>query len=101
MSFSPLSPPQIIAQSFIGVEYDLSISNLGHLDLPIHYGSFCLEAFYGPTIATHPEEITLCVTTIDGKMHFTMAFTDMKLTLAQAEEIKEKAIRHLAGAAVW
>jgi NRPS condensation-like uncharacterized protein len=93
--------PQIAAQSYTGVEYDLSISNLGRLDFPIHYGSLCLGAFYGPTIGTNPEEITLGVITIGGKMHFTMTFTDMKLTLVQAEEIKEIAMSHLADAAVW
>jgi NRPS condensation-like uncharacterized protein len=93
--------PQIAAQSYTGVEYDLSISNLGRLDIPTHYGALSLEAFYGPVIGTNPEEITLGVITVGGKMHFTMTFTDMKLTLVQAEEIKEIAMRHLADAAVW
>lgn len=91
--------PQIVAQSYTGVEYDLSISNLGRLDIPIQYGSLYLEAFYGPAIGTNPEEIVLGVITIGGKMHFTMTFTDMKLTLVQAEEIKEIAMKHLADAA--
>lgn len=93
--------PQIVAQSYTGVEYDLSISNLGRLDFPIQYGSLCLGAFYGPAIGTNSEEITLGVITIGDKMHFTMTFTDMKITLAQAEEIKEIAMSHLADAAVW
>ena len=98
--FSAITP-QIVAQSFTGVEYDLSISNLGRLDIPIQYGSLYLEAFYGPALATNPEEIVLGVITIGGKMHFTMTFTDMKLTLVQAEEIKKLAMKHLADAAMW
>jgi hypothetical protein len=34
-------------------------------------------------------------------MHFKMTFTDWKLTLGQAEEIKEIGMRHFADAAAW
>lgn len=93
--------PTIVARSFTGIEYDLSISNLGRLDFPIQYGSLQLEALYGPTIGCNPEEVVLGVITIGDKMHFTMAFTDMTITLIQAEEIKEKAMKYLADAAEW
>ena len=93
--------PQIVAQTYTGVEYDLSISNLGRLDFPIHYGSLILEALYGPAIGTNPQEITLGVATIGSKMHFTMTFTDLKLSPVQGEEVKEAAMKHLADATKW
>jgi hypothetical protein len=93
--------PKIVAQSYSAVEYDLSISNLGRLDFPIQYGPLRLEALYGPTIGCNPEEVVLGVISIGDKMHFTMASTDMAITLIQAEEIKEKAMKYLADAAEW
>jgi hypothetical protein len=90
--------PKIVAQSFSGVEYDLSISNLGRLDFPVQYGALKLEALYGPSIGCNAEEIVLGVVTVGGKMHFTMAFTDMTMTLPQAEQIKAKAMKWLADA---
>jgi NRPS condensation-like uncharacterized protein len=93
--------PQIVAQTYTDIDYDLSISNLGHLDFPIRYGSLSLGAMYGPSIGTNFKEITLGVITTGGKMHFTMTFTDFRLTYMQAEEIKTIAMKHLAGAAMW
>jgi hypothetical protein len=90
--------PKIVSQSFSGVEYNLSISNLGRLDFPVQYGSLKLEALYGPTIGCNPEEVVLGVVTVVDKMHFTMAFTDMKMTLLQADIFKAKAMQWLADA---
>ena len=93
--------PRIVAQTVWGVEYDLSISNLGRLDFPVQYGPLKLEALHGPTIGCNAKEVVLGVVTVGGKMHFTMAFTDMTMTLPQAEQIKAKAMKSLADATRW
>ena len=93
--------PRIVAQTAWGVEYDLSISNLGRLDFPVQFGPLKLEALYGPTIGCNAKEVVLGVVTVGGKMHFTMAFTDMTMTLPQAEQIKAKAMKSLADATRW
>lgn len=93
--------PKFVAEILAEVEYDLSISNLGRLEIPAQYGSLQMEAVYGPTLGTNPQEVVLGVSTVDDKMHFTMSFTDMTLTLLQAEQIKDSAMRWLAKATGW
>jgi len=54
------------------IHYDLSISNLGRIDIPAEYGELRLESIYGPTFpATGPEHLILGVSTFDGRMRFT------------------------------
>jgi hypothetical protein len=40
----------------------------------------------------------LGVITVGDKMHFTLSFTEMKLSVSQAEQIKERAMRCLEDA---
>jgi hypothetical protein len=98
---TPILTPQNLAEFWPGVEYDLSITNLGRLDFPLQYGSLQLEALYGPSISGIPEEIVLGVATIGGIMRFTLVFTSLKLSISQAEQIKEKAMHWLAVATDW
>ena len=93
--------PEIIAPSVIGVDYDLSITNLGRLDFPVQYGPLVLEALFGPSLGGNPEDIVLGVITIGDKMCFTLAFTGLKLNMSQAEHIKERAMNWLANATDW
>jgi hypothetical protein len=52
-----------------GVAYDLSISNLGRIELPATFGGLCVESFYGPLFpATGPNHRILDVATFDGRM---------------------------------
>ena len=52
--------------------YDLSISNIGRVDLPAAFGPLRVESFYGPLFAaTGPTHRILDVATFDGQMTFT------------------------------
>ncbi len=93
--------PQIVAQTFMAVKHDLSISNLGRLDLPMQYGSLYLEALFGPILGGDPEDVVLGVVTLGDTMHLSLSFTDLKLSPSQAEQIAAIAMRELVGAANW
>jgi hypothetical protein len=51
------------------VAYDLSISNLGRVDLPATFGRLRVESFYGPLFpATGPDHRILDIATFEGQM---------------------------------
>jgi hypothetical protein len=61
----------------ISVVYDLSISNVGRLDIPERYGPLRLESIYGPTLnISHAGHRILAVTTFAGRMRCTFASRD-------------------------
>lgn len=93
--------PEFVSRSFMTVSYDLSITNLGRLNFPTQYGPLHLEALYGPSLGGNPDDIVLGVITIGEKMHFTLVFTDIKLSVSQAEQIKEKAMSCLEDTVEW
>jgi NRPS condensation-like uncharacterized protein len=67
----PLSAPPI------DVIYDLSISNLGRIDIPEEYGPLHLESIFGPTLnVSLPGHRILAVTTFGGRMRCTFASRD-------------------------
>jgi hypothetical protein len=54
------------------IHYDLSISNLGRIDIPADYGNLRLESIYGPVFpATGPDHVILGVSTFAGRMRCT------------------------------
>jgi hypothetical protein len=54
------------------IDYDLSVSNLGRLDIPASYGELHLESVYGPIFpATGPKHLILGISTFDGQMRCT------------------------------
>jgi NRPS condensation-like uncharacterized protein len=83
------------------VAYDFSITNLGRLDFPVRYGPLRLEAMYGPAVNTSEQERTVGVTTVGGRMTFTLAFRDFVLDPAAAEQLKARAMARLGEAAGW
>ena len=83
------------------INYDFSITNLGRLDFPVRYGPLRLEAMYGPAVNTSEQERTVGVTTIGGRMAFTLAFRDFVLDPAAAEQLKARAMARLGEAAGW
>jgi hypothetical protein len=97
-TLSQVITPQIMAELFMAVDHDLSISNLGRLDFPMRYGALQLDALFGPILGGDPEDIVLGVLTIGGQMHFSLSFTDLKMTPLEAEQIKASAMRWLADA---
>ncbi len=57
--------------------YDISISNLGRVNIPEQYGSLYLESIYGPTMnVTAPTQRILGVTTFGGRMRCTFTSRD-------------------------
>jgi hypothetical protein len=79
----PLSVPPI------DVVYDLSISNLGRIDIPDQYGPLRLESIYGPTLdVSLPGHRILAVTTFGGRMRFTFTTREREAPqiLRQARE---------------
>jgi hypothetical protein len=87
--------PEFVAQSFLTVAYDLSITNLGRLNLPTQAGALQLDAVYGPALGGNPDDIVLGVATVGGEMTFSLAFTELSLSRSQAEWLKERALQHL------
>ena len=56
---------------------DISISNLGKVDIPSRYGALTLESVYGPTVnVSRMEHRALGVTTFNGQMYFTFISCD-------------------------
>ncbi len=97
-SMATVVTPSLLIQLVTRVKCDLSITNLGALAFPVQYGSLQLVALYGPSVSGKRNEINLGVNTVNKKMHLTLSFTEQKLTLAQAERIKNIAMRRLAEA---
>ncbi len=83
------------------IGYDFSITNLGRLDFPVRYGPLRLEAMYGPAVNTSEQERTVGVTTVGGRMAFTLAFRDFVLDPVTAEQLKAQAMARLGEAAGW
>lgn len=70
----------------VEINYDLSLSNLGRVNIPTQYGSLQLEAIHAPTMApASPKHRILGVTTFNGALRCTFASYD-----PQAPEILER-----------
>jgi hypothetical protein len=71
------------------MDYDLSISNLGRVDLPSQYGDLQLEAIFAPTMNVMMDgHRILGVTTFAGRMNCTFTSRD-PLAAAVAERALE------------
>jgi hypothetical protein len=56
------------------INYDISISNLGRLDLPESFGELTLESIYGPIFpATGPKHLILGISTFGGQLRCTFS----------------------------
>ena len=67
----PLSVP------VVGFDYDLSISNLGRVNIPEQYGDLTLESIYAPTMnVSGPTHRIVGVTTFGGRMRCTFTSRD-------------------------
>ena len=74
VSERPISTP------LMDICYDLSISNLGRVDIPEQYGPFQLESIYAPTLnVCLPGHRILGVTTFAGRMRCTFASCDPEI----------------------
>lgn len=92
---------QAIRFNELPVDYDLSITNLGRLDIPVDYGPFSLEAVYGPLVNSMASEKILGVATVAGRMTFALVAHDRFMDIDTARQVKELAMQQLAGAVNW
>jgi hypothetical protein len=82
-------------------QYDLSLSNLGRVDVPTRYGALRLDALHGPVINGFEGERGLGVMTYDGVMRLVYAFREASLVPEQAAQIRERAMYWLGQAVGW
>lgn len=76
--------------------HDVTLSNMGRLDIPDTYNSFELETIYSPTVAfpwRNPN--TIVTTTFKNQMDFTFMSNDSFLSQADALKIKDVAMEML------
>jgi hypothetical protein len=73
-----------------GAGFDLSISNLGQINIPYHYGQLTLESVYAPTFnVSKSDHRVLGVTTFNGCMYCTYTTCDPNAPqlLARSQEL--------------
>jgi hypothetical protein len=77
----------------VDVAYDVSISNLGRVDIPGQYGQLVVESIYAPTMnISTPAHRILDVVTFGGQMRCTFVSCD-----PQAPQVLQRAREVLAG----
>jgi len=55
-----------------GTSYGFSITNVGRVDIPTQYGSRTIESVYGPFVYSDVNEKVVGVTTVGGRMTFSL-----------------------------
>jgi hypothetical protein len=76
--------------------HDVTLSNMGKIDIPSEYKNFKLETIYSPTVAfPWLNSNTLVVTTFNQQMDFTFMSNEDFLPKEEAIKIKDKAIELL------
>jgi hypothetical protein len=79
-----------------GAGFDISISNLGRVDLPTQYGPLTLESLYAPTFnVSKNDHRVLGVTTFNGRMYcaFTSCDPAAPQRIARARELLADMVR--------
>lgn len=94
-----IMPPAMVARTVTAVAYDLSISNLGRLNVPMQVGALHLDELYGPALGGNPKDIVLGANTTGGQLQFVLSFTDLKLSPTQAAQVRDRAMHWLDYAA--
>jgi NRPS condensation-like uncharacterized protein len=77
------------------IDYDFSISNLGRLNWPSHFGTLEVQAVYGPAVNTSEQEKTVGIITFAGQMTFTFTFRDFVIDAETAKQLLALALRQL------
>lgn len=76
--------------------HDVTLSNMGKIDIPIDYKDFKLETIFSPTVAfPWLNSNTLVTTTFNQQMDFTFMSNENFLPKEEAQKIKDKAIELL------
>jgi Condensation domain len=75
---------------------NLTLSNMGKLDLPGHYRNFKLERVYSPLVMVSPTPAnTIVISSFAGDMEFAIISDDQSLPRAQALKIQHRAMEIL------
>ncbi len=80
------------------IRFGYMISNLGKLDVNADPGPHCIREFYGPMVYVNCAEKSIGVTTIDGKMHFTLTWLTSVLDENIVRTIKKHVVQNLDNA---
>ncbi|WP_415326913.1 phthiocerol/phthiodiolone dimycocerosyl transferase family protein [Chryseobacterium sp. MMS23-Vi53] len=76
--------------------HDITLSNMGKIDIPSEYKNFTLETIFSPTVAfPWLNSNTLVTTTYNQQMDFTFMSNENFLPKEEAKKIKDKAIELL------
>jgi hypothetical protein len=74
------------------VRYDLSVTNLGAVGIPVEYGPLRVDALQGPTLRVHEQNHrVLGVATLRGQLHFSLTSLDRDLM----DRVSTRAMEHL------
>lgn len=92
--------PRLIADTEAAPEIrHITFSNLGKLDLPRQYRSFCIEHVYSPLVMVSPSPAnTLVVSSFGGAMEFAVISDEQSLPQRQAHAMQERAMAILRAA---
>jgi hypothetical protein len=75
---------------------NLTLSNLGRLELPRYYMSFRVERVYSPLVMVSPTPAnTVVISSFAGDLEFAMISDEQSLPRAQALEIQQRAMEIL------
>jgi hypothetical protein len=75
---------------------NLTLSNLGRLDLSTHYRSFSVERIYSPLVMVSPTPAnTVVISSFAGNMEFAIISDEQSLPRVQALKIKDRAMEIL------
>jgi hypothetical protein len=79
-------------------KYDFSMTNLGQVGIPPTAGTLKVEAFYGPLVNSMENERTVGVSTLDGKLTFTLLFRRALMDPVQGKQLIERVVELLGEA---
>lgn len=102
MSTNP-SPSQIYQGFVEQYDHDLLVSNLGRLNFHKQFGQLQLEAIYGPAALlgrTMKKNPIIGVASLGDKMCFTFTYSELDMSLVEAEPLEKEAMQQLLCAAV-
>ncbi|HEY9847671.1 MAG TPA: hypothetical protein V6D03_15920, partial [Candidatus Caenarcaniphilales bacterium] len=73
--------------------YDLLVSNLGRLNIPMQYGDLQLAAIYGPSATMHiPNDRFVGVATLGDQMFFNLIYSESDISSLQIEWLQQEAM---------
>ena len=94
-SLQTLAPLMLSAIKKPKIRFGYMISNLGKLDFPEQYGVYQLKAIYGPMVYINCAEKAIGVTTVSGRMTFSLTYLHSVINSETIEKIHENSVKWL------